>query len=119
MSKKVSEARSRLNFMETAKEFHMIDSRTLPVVVTAYGEPASQAELRKVLEQIDKFPTIPLSRAQRRLLQRFTVALPDYVNRPGFVEQVGGATGPGALRWVSDYDKHCGVVFDTKEASIW
>jgi CRISPR-associated endonuclease/helicase Cas3 len=119
MSKRVWSARCRLNFAKTATEFTMIDSQTVPVVVTAYGSAKEREEVEGVLARLAGDPMVVPNSKERRLLNQYTVALPLWLARSGLVaEPLAGAMAP--RRWMGKYDPLRGVVIETEEeASIW
>ena len=119
MSRKVSEARSRLNFMVTANEFKMIDSTSIGAVVTAYGPPDVRDAVAAALAQLVDHPDVPLKTAQRQLLQRFTISLPPYRVTPEVVAQFNVPGSNGILQWIGEYDAERGAIVNTKEALVW
>ncbi len=110
----VEHARLRLAFDDVATQFRMIDQATVPVVITTYGSSDDQAALMQVVEQCGQGAP-PLSRRQRRLLQRYTVNLMPTLAGQQWLHQVG----EGVHTWLGRYDPAMGVVVGVSDSQVW
>jgi CRISPR-associated endonuclease/helicase Cas3 len=121
MTSLVENSRKHLDFAETATHFRMIDSDSMPVIVTTYGPASDREALCSLLDSLDTDPAYQITDRDRSLLNMYTVALPP---RNLYRDQSDVSIGLeriGVLHWAGHYDQDCGVIptQPTKEASIW
>lgn len=107
----LSRYRSELNYPELARDFRMIQESSVDVVVIDHPDPAIQATIARVIDELESRPLEPLSRAARRLLQRHSAA----INR----KDIGLTTElpQGVRLWSGAYDPNRGVVTD--HSVVW
>ena len=109
----IDTARQDLNFPKVSKHFQMIEEVTVPVVVPAYVALGDGRDLRELLDHDFRDPTFVPTKAQRRLLHKYTASAPaSALTKPGLVS----TNESGPYEWLGGYDEQRGLV---DEAGSW
>lgn len=103
--------REAMDFPGLADAFRMITEVSVDVVVQEHPEGSVRAELARAIEELRNHPLDPISRDNRRLLQRHSAA----ISRKdiGLTEELG----QGVLVWCGVYDEKRGVL--SEHALSW
>lgn len=111
----IRDSRKSLNFPGTQALFKMIKDASINVIVDQGAAAEESQALQDALRRAAL--DIPLSRSDRRLLDKYTARAPGEVaRRPDLVEMLGRS---GIARWIGVYDEAVGLVLNSTEASIW
>ncbi len=110
-ARKVQDLRRKFDFPEVAARVHLIDSDTVPVIVTTYGDAVEREGVHNLLDLLHANPW-----DTRRILRRlhpYVVSIhrrhSDDARRRGWV--TAGKLG-GAETWAGRYDRVRGLVMD-------
>jgi CRISPR-associated endonuclease/helicase Cas3 len=104
--KKLDGYRRALDFPALAREFRMIKETAADVVVTDHPDPKVRQSIERAIGDLRAHPLAPLSRVQRRLLQRHSAA----VSRKDLA--LTEELSQGIRVWCGAYDPQRGVVTD-------
>jgi CRISPR-associated endonuclease/helicase Cas3 len=105
----VQACRARLDYVETARRFHLIDDESEPVVVS-YGTEDEQEVLTHRLDHLAQRRGNP--RSLWRALQPYMVSLPRRQVERAIRQGLAVVALPGLVVWRGAYDPQVGLLFE-------
>ena len=112
----IRDCRRRMDYVETARRFRLIDDETESVLVP-YGSPDECARLHRLLDAMAARRGNP--RKLWRALQPYAVALPRRQIQRALSEGMALETPGGPILWQGAYDPQMGITFEDTTAPVY